>query len=403
MFVLITHRSLAQDIANITIEPRMDQSQFLDLLQKLQLSHEEQLIPNTLFKDYVSTITALQNQLNTQADTAGRQRLAQALSGKAVILPADLKDLQVAVLEVTRQGFAPADRALDDLLSGLEVTLSQDALTRYYADLPAIHRDLYLQPVQAQSNTSEYAGEGVDVIALVNDARAPEGELASLDPASLSSILNDYETTLDQWLVAHYPEDRTGRLNARIAAIRRDSDAMASEERARINRWQFIYSLNLKTVQQIGDVASAQIGPAARDLWLARFDHECFAWMFRNRKPDRMMAWIARQPFPTDVLQQAQTVYSDYTSNRQSLARHAIDVILRGRNEFHRALYSMMDPSALTDSAPRSLYEELLRNSGEQTALENDTAAKLEALVPADKRSALSDSLRGPALPDRRR
>jgi hypothetical protein len=66
-------------------------------------------------------------------------------------------------------------------------------------------------------------------------------------------------------------------------------------------------------------------------------------------------------------------------------------------------LYSMMNPAGMDDRIKLGLYQELLKNTGEQTNLENNTSAALEALLPDALRQSMRDALKGPDPAARRR
>ena len=78
--------------------------------------------------------------------------------------------------------------------------------------------------------------------------------------------------------------------------------------------------------------------------------------------------------------------------------------MLRGRLEFQTLVYSMMDASMIDDRARRSLYEELLKNSGEQVNIESTAASSLEALLSTTQRDQLREAMKRPDVnPDSRR
>jgi hypothetical protein len=70
--------------------------------------------------------------------------------------------------------------------------------------------------------------------------------------------------------------------------------------------------------------------------------------------------------------------------------------MIRARLEFQTMLYSMMDPAGMDDRVRRDLYEELLKNTGEQTNLETNAAGALESLLSASQRDALREALKKP-------
>ena len=92
---------------------------------------------------------------------------------------------------------------------------------------------------------------------------------------------------------------------------------------------------------------------------------------------------------------QAEEIYARYRTQRGELVRQAIEIMLRGRLEFQTMLYSMMDPTGVSDSVRRGLYQDLLKNSGELAGLETAASAELEALLSDSQRESMRRALRG--------
>ena len=138
-------------------------------------------------------------------------------------------------------------------------------------------------------------------------------------------------------------------------------------------------------------------------LFRSRFDQASFAWLYPRRKPDREIEWMRKQTLSAEVREKADALYDTYVSKRRELSRQAIDIMLRARLEFQTMLYSMMDPSTLSDAPRRNMYEELLKNSGELANLDSTTAGALEMLLTQTQRDAMRKALQGPDATDRKR
>lgn len=393
----------AQDTAADAVEPRITAAQFAAFCQHLDLGRDQASIAKLMFADYEAALAALTTDLDARAMAAGRQSVQDALSGRARIPAEELRARRIAVLKVYEQGFAAADDAIEDLLSGLRTVLLPEQELRFDRAARELRRRILLHPRQLGSAYQEYAGDGVDVLLLFDDAVATGGELVGIDRAAVDPVLAAYEQEMDALLLETADADRLGRLNRKIAAIERDAAAVRGEEQAAIDRWRRLFELNRATVHQIAAIAADSLGERSRRQWLHRFDEASFAWLYPRRKPDRQIEWIRRQNVPPETLEHAEQAYESYVDRRRSLARGAIDLMLRARLEFQTMLYAMMDPSSLDDRPRRSLYEELLKNSGELATLESTTAGVLESALSDDLRKQLRDAMNRPDAPPRRR
>ena len=396
----------AQESADDYIEPRITRPQFAAFIGQLNLGSEQRNIAQLAFTDYTDALTALTRSLDQQAVAAGRQSVNDALAGKARVSPDDLKRMRVAVLKVYQQAFPQVDTALDTLLSSVEMVLTPEQTDTFNAASRQLRREILLHPRQSSSDYQEYAGDGVDVLELADAALAEGGELQPMGPTPIQDILALYEQQLDALLISTSPGYRTGKLNKKIASIEKDAAALHQEEQAALERWKQLYQLNDGAVHQIGDLAAAQIDETAQQRWLQRYDRASFTWLYPRRKPDRQIEWIRLQSAPglsNEKHQQAETIYTNYVQRRQALARQAIDIMVRGRLEFQTMLYSMMDPSGMDDRVRRGLYEELLKNSGEQANLETTTSGSLESLLNDAQREALREAMKRPDPAARRR
>lgn len=397
--------ALAQEKAADYLEPRVSRTEFAQFLQRLDMPRDTREIAEMAFDDYNDALDTLIKGVDEQALAAGRQSVQDALSGKSRLAPDELRRLRVAVLQVYSQAWPSVDKSLQDLEFSIESMLPAESSGIFQAALRALHRDIYLHPRQESSDFQEYAGDGVDVLALFRDATAETGELQNIPADSVQISLDAYELQLDALLTETAAGYRQTKLNRKVASIMKDIAAQKQEDAAALDFWKRLYELNLNTVQQIGEIASNIVSPDAKQQWLDRFDQASFTWLFPRKKPDRQIEWIRKQSdkVSPETLQKAEAAYQGYLAGRRELSRKAIDVMLRARLEFQTMLYSMMDPTGMDDRVRRGLYEDLLKNTGEQTNLENSTAATLESLLPESLRQDLRNAMKGPDPGARRR
>lgn len=398
--------AMAQEAADDYLEPRVTRTQFAALCGPLQLGREQRNITELAFSDYTTELADLAQQLNAKANEAGRQTANDALAGKARVAPDELKRIRAAVLKIYEQGFSTVDESLNTLLASVSSVLTPDQTPEFDRGVRALHRDIYLHPRQAASDYPEYAGDGVDLILLAQAASQDGGELQSVDPNALQEILSAYEMQLDSYLVQTAPGYRQGKLARKIATIEKDSATLRSEEQASLQRWKSLYELNQHAKELIGNLILAshgETGAQARQQWLDRVEKASFTWLFPRKKPDREMDWMRQQQLPEATMQKATEIYDQYLSKRKALSSKAIELMIRGRLEFQTILYSMMDPTVLDERVRRGIYDELLKNTGEQATLESNTAGTLEALLTDSQRQSLRDVLKKPEPAPRRK
>jgi len=395
--MLLAPLAQAQERARDFIEPRITRNQFQKFVQMIGMESAEKQIAMMAFGDYESELKDLAERLDAEALAAGRQRVDDSLSGKQRIPADDLKQLRADVYRVYLQAGPEADAAMDSLLGGVGALLSSDLAPKFDAASRWLRRDIILHPRAHAATSPDYAGDGVDVLEMTQEAQAEGGELVGVPADALNPILTAYEHDLDAVLIATGAAERQGRLLGKIAGIEKDIEAQKREEQAALARWQQLYELNTRTVNRIAALAQQHAGDKAATQWQQRYDRESFAWLYPRRKPDRQIEWIRQQTdLAADTLQKAETIYSAYTARRDGLSRSAIDMMLRARLEFQTILYAMIDKSSIASGEAQSLYDSLIKNTGEQTHLESSTSSQLEALLDEPTRQALRDAMKRP-------
>jgi hypothetical protein len=387
----------AQERARDYVQPRIIRSQFTQLVQDVGLDYNQRQIASILFEDYESSMEDLTQRLDEQAIKAGRATVDDSLSGKARVQADELKRLRAAVQGVYLQAGADVDGALDMLVGGMQALLTEDQSPKFDAAMRALRRDIMLHPRASGSSYQEYAGDGVDVLELFEQAKAENGELAGIDSEALAGALSAYEQSLDDVLLETYAADRQGRIARKIAGINKDAEALRREEQAALKRWQRLYELNKSTVEQIAAYAGQALDQRAADAFTQRFDRASFAWLYPRCKPDRQIEWLRQQAnLPAETLAKAEAVYAEYLAKRDGLSRSAIDMMLRARLEFQTMLYAMLDRASIANGEAQSLYDSLVKNTGEQTHLQATTSSQIEALLDDKTRGELREAMKRP-------
>jgi len=385
------------------IEPRVTRAQYERFVERLGLGDDQRLVAQLIYSDYATALHDLAARLGEETQAAGRQRVEDALAGKIIVEPGELRRMRVAVLETYRSRWGDADHLLHELIVNTESLLSEESAGDVEGAMRELRRGVYLHPRRASELDETYAGDGVDVVALAAGAAAEGGEMAGLETAGVSRILEDYERQLDALLVATAAADREGRAQHAMARIERDRDAMRREERGQLERWRQLHQINQQAVRAIGRQVGADLGAEAQRAWLDRFDRACFPWLYRATTPDKQWEWIAGHGVEDGVRAKGEEVHGAYRAAYDGQCQEAISVILKGRIGCKVMLSSRMDPSTIEDTATRELYQELLRNTGKRATLDADTTAALEGLLTERQRKQMRADIAAASYGRRRR
>jgi len=393
---LLPQTASAQETASDHIQPQVTRTQFTRFMQSLHLESDQRNIVDFAFADYVAALSDLTKLTDEAAIKAGRQKVTDALGGKARLKPEELAQLRVDVLNVYRTAWPQADAIFDDLIYGVQSMLVGEQGAALEPALRELRRSVFLHPRQLEAEYHGYAGEGVDVQMLADEALKPGGELEPLGRDAIAPILDGYELEMDALLNQTAAPLRSLRLERKIAEINKDADEIERLEQQSIDLWKQLFALNRSTVERIG----SQLDEAGRALWMDRFDQASFTWLFPRRVPDRQIEWMRKEQVSADIQAKADTIYAEYLAKRRAISGKAIEIMLKARMELHVAL-NPMDPSGI-DGRGRDLYTNLLKNSGEQSTLDGATESKLESLLPEGQREKLRNAMKR-SDPGRRR
>jgi hypothetical protein len=386
----------AQETASDYLEPKLDRAQYDWLCKQLNLGRDQRSIVELLYADYASALGHAASDADAAAEKAGRKAVNDAVSGRARITPDELQRMRIAVLQAYESIGPAADRALADLFDGTRAVLTSEQEPLLDPLIRELNRRVLLHSRQQSSNYEEYAGDGVDVLQLAEEALKDGGELQPLGRGPLADVLASYETQLDALIIATSAEWRAGKLAAKIAQVSKDHVEVTRQNQAAIDRWKRLYDLNQWAVQSVAHVALTNLGEAAQQQWIERFDRACFTWLYPRSKPERQFEWIKKNVQDEQKRQEAAVILDRYLSKRRDLARQAITIMIRARMEFQTMLYAMMDPAGLDDRMRQSLYAELLKNSGEQANLDANVTAELEALLDDAQRKSMREAMKRP-------
>jgi hypothetical protein len=391
-----------QETAREHLEPRVTAAQFTAFIVAIDPSRDERAILNILFEDYDAAVEALSAETESRADAAGRRTVNDAITGKVRLEPAELRRMRLEVLRVYQSAWPAVDALFEKLIGDGLAMLDADHAAAARAAIPALRRAALLHPRAEGSQSYEYAGDGADLTLLLEDA-IEGGELAAMAGGgtpeggeswrSLAKAEAEYALQLDAALRESARDVRQARMDRRMARIENDAVATRAAEERLIEHWRRLHEVNRAFADRVAALAGAALGEEARLRWLARVEEASFPWMFRQERPDQVLQWLSHQEVAPELREAVGQRYAAFVARRRELRSDAIALMVRGRMELRAILFPMMNASTLTEASHRALYEEIVRNSGQQATLARDAAAEIEGLLPVEMRQALKRAL----------
>jgi len=383
------------------VRPRVDRTQFAVFVDDLPIDAQNRMIIDIIYEDYLAEVEALGDRLRAKAVDVGAGRVDDALAGRIVVHPDELRRLRIAVLDVERSGWTDADRLFDELLLNVREILHEVPIESLDEAERELRRAVWLAPRRTDERNERYAGDGVDLIVLVHAATAAGADLESIDADMLAPILHEYDYQLDEVLLATAAADRDGRLTWRRARIEGNAAAGRTADAAHLERWRQLYELNQSTSGRIESEIDAQLGADAAQRWRAVFHRACFPWIFRAARPEREFDWIERRVRDDAVIAKAAGVYNAYRTAADAACAAAVELVVDARVDRGTILHARMDPRGLDDGV-RDLYERLLQISGERATLEADASSALRALLEDGQRKQMAADIAAAAYGRRR-
>lgn len=386
--------ALANKSAMEFFEPVATHRHFTDYVRQFDLDRQQRMIVELVFEDYTDAIRRLADEADRAADEVGRQTVIAAFAGRQLVDPAELRRLREDVLEVYRGYWPQVDRQFANMIDGVHSLLLDEQRNTTTGPLRQLRRAMLLHPRDTSRRSYEYAGDGVDVLLLLQAARHESSELAEVPDDSLEDIREAYEASLDSLLTETTEAHRANRMDKRLARIRRDATALNEAERVGLELWSQLYELNARTVEQIALVAESNLGQDEADQWRARFRQACFPWMFTEGATDRRYGWLMRQQLSDQQIARANRVYQEFQDAQEKLRLDAIELMLKARTQMHCIVYAMMARSEIRNDAARRVHDQLLRNSGQLASVEAEATAGFESLLDDHQRAAMRRAMR---------
>lgn len=383
----------AQDSVHDYMKPRINRDQFAVYCGQLRIDKNQRGIIDLLYEDYAAELNDFADKIDNRSKLAGRTRLESAFSGRISMGGSELRALRAKLLGIYRECGPAADEMLQSLLAGIEGFLNEDQKQRLPAAQRELRRKIMLHPRQAGSRMPNYAGEGVDVLQLVEKASTETGgELLGIEDEAIDEILARYELDLDAILRRTFADERSSRLEYSIEKLNKNVEVIARIQKQLTEHWNSLFELNRITVKTIGEIIERHSGTSTRNLWEDRFHREAFEWLYIQTMPDRQIDWIRSNELDPELVKKAEIMYDSYCAGRDGLQREAISLMVRARQERGVSLHPMSLPAEVQENAG-DLHKDLLRNSGSKKNHDTRFAGEFESLLSADQRRSMRRAL----------
>lgn len=391
----MTPWATAQDSVYDHIKPRINRDQFAAYCGQLGIDRNQRGIIDLLYEDYATELTDFAEKINTRSQIVGRTRLENVFAGRISMSGHDLRALRAKILGIYRECGPAADEMLHTILAGIEGFLNEDQKQRVPAAQRELRRKIMLHPRQVGSRVPDYAGEGVDILQLVEKASTETGgELLGIEDEAIEELLTRYELDLDATLRRTYAGERRSRLEYSIEKLNQNAEVIAKIQKQLTEHWNALFALNRSTMEAIGEVIERHSGEFTRKLWEDRFYQAAFEWLYVPTLPDRQIDWIRSSELDPDLVHKAEMMYGTYLAGRDGLQREAIAIMVKARQERGVILHPMSLPADVQGKAG-DLHKDLLRNSGAKKNHDSRYAGEFESLLTAEQRKLMRRALLG--------
>ena len=374
------------------IYPRIDRQSFHQFISAAEPDRDTRMIADMVYTDYLSSLEALADRTDAAAVEAGRDRLNDALSGVVILDPAELRAIRAGVREATASAYSTAESLGVGLLNDVALLLPTDVpgLSTARRDL---HRAFYLEPRRSAERDPLYAGDGVDLIALITSACAPGQEFDGLTVDHFEGLLSPYAIALESQLGSSSRALWETRHAYAIARIENDDDARTQLERDLIGLWEPHYALTMETAKQIQSYAETELDESVARRWMTRVHRACFPSLAGEHTPEDQLDWMRRMIDDSTAVAEAEVILGAYRGSALELWEEAVGLLVEARQRHGFVLHAQMSPTSFASGTARDLYQKLLRNSGHLSMLERRTGDDLGELLTRNQRLQMKADL----------
>lgn len=333
------------------IEPVVSPDDFRGFMSDLQLGRDEMDAADVLLDDYASGMLQVLADLRAQQDR-DRDRLDAALDGRSRLSAAAIRDIRLSLRGAVQDSWSVADERLQEMVEWATLLSQVDADAQRRA-VGRLHRRVYL--------TGHGRAGLVDVAALAADAE----ELRDTDEAAVKAALATYDRSIAATAQDDALAVREAHITDAIAALRRDTAARASLQRASSERW--------RARMAVQDAAAAAVGALLRSSskagrqWTDRVNAAFFPSVCGPLDAVAAAEWIAKNGDATQAAQAGKCIENSMERLR-TLRSEAVALLREGRElgvDLDHEAASLIGESM-------DVRMRYLRNSGERSILERE-------------------------------
>jgi len=368
----------AAETADDLLQPRVSRETWGLVLRAADIDPETRLIAEMVYDSYVSDLWMLIEEADATAEDAGLARLRDADAGRLRIPFSELRTLRASVLA----SYAPFLRRLHEMneavFEDLATLLDDSARARIVPEVRARRRMMHLRSLEVLQNASDYAGDGLDLIALATEARSAGGPLAGVRPGAIDQALEGWAQGLDALLRFDGADRMVARLQWRVAGLLDDPDAERDAAAELMAHWRNQHELTWSAAMMIRDLVLADRGETVAAEWRTMVAAATFPWLYRDRRPDRQITWLRKHDLPEATAEAVAAIERRYHRRLDEIAAPLVERLVRARVEYGWPLQPRSELSELPVRGLRDLYQDLLRGTGELATLDAEISAELE-------------------------
>lgn len=284
-------------------------------------------ILDLFYQDYLDRVRARGLEIRSAMMDAGLDAWYRSKAGELILGPERRSRLFATLDRMSFKCQVAAESLLEGLLERAAAVLPPDAGVAASDAARDLRRRVLLRLFRETSWNWMYAGEGVDLSAILASMRE-EGDLPPLGraaaPASpeveeepareLDRRMAEYERAVDEWIRKNFEAVSRNRLNtARAGSGALDEEGVRKARRAAWTRWRDFWELNDRTAVEIRDRLSTSVGREAAAAWEKRYLQASVPFLALSRSdPERLWAWIQRQTTGATIPSEVREAYVEF-------------------------------------------------------------------------------------------
>ena len=380
------------------IQPRVTDAQFNQYLTDAQVNRETRTTLAAIFAEYTMGLETVLADLEAREEAAGIADVEAALSGARSIDSEDLRVLRADVAYAERPVWADADAAARRLLADIDMLVSGEERDRLAQALPALRREIYLGPIREEASDPSYAGDGFDLMRVLEAAQMSGAELEGLPPAVLRPAIQTWVATIDAIGPSFARQRAEVRIDQRLSRILRDPSGAAAADEAFIEAWLPVWRAHDEATRSIEAIVRQQRDDAAALAFRDRARSELFPSLAAHGEGYFRTLWMKKHVTEADRAKEADAIAATWRTERRRLIDEAIQIMLAARINDRTIIHPRSDSTQFESDSQTNAYQALLRNSGRLQRADTDARDGFEMLLTPRERKSMAADVRARAL-----